>query len=563
MRSALTLTGVAIRLVAAGVALSAATSGCQSQSKAAAPRAVAEAHPSIRFEEIAARSGLDFTWVPNPRRPLTILDTFGAGCAFLDFNADGLQDIFLVGEPRCGLFLNRGNRSFEDVSESSGLPAFTGQWKGCAVGDYNGDGFPDILISAYRGLRLLRNDQGRRLVDVTVSAGLPPDNQVEWGSSCGFMDLDGDRDLDLVLGNYAVFNSSTPHYCELVKGVKSGCTPQSYQPEFARLYRNDGGKFKDVSREAGMKQAHGRVLTVTFCDFNKDGRVDFYLANDGTPADLMQNQGGLRFRNVGTESGTAYGNVPGQPIAAMGVDWADVDGDGWQDFAVSAFENEAYSLQRNEGDGLFSNVASSFGIVDETFRPLGFGTTFFDADNDGYPELFFANGHVYDNVDQIYIGSTFRQPMMLFQNLEGKRYVNIASQLGEAWSRPIVGRGSARGDIDNDGRIDLLVVDYDGKPLLFHNQSPSGHHWLTVTAKGRGGNREGYGLRAEAKAGGRVWVGEILPSASYLSTSAPLMHWGLGSTSHLDQLVITWPSGKKQTFTNVEVDRIMRVEEPA
>jgi hypothetical protein len=527
------------------------------------PHPPARASPSgIRFENLAERAGLSFAWRANPRRPLRILDTFGCGCAFLDFDLDGWLDVLLVGEPACALFRNDGRGRFANVSSLTGLDRHRGQWKGCAVGDYDGDGYPDVLLTGYRRLALLRNVRGAGLQNVTVAAGLREDNQGHWGSSAGFMDLDGDGDLDLVLLNYVVFNEKTPQLCELSPGVKSGCPPQTYEPEHGILYRNEGGRFRDVTRSAGFSKAHGKALVVSGCDYDGDGRIDFYVGNDGTPADLMHNLGGFQFENVGNESGTAFGAVAGQAIASMGADWADYDRDGRLDLAVSAFENESFCLYKNEGGNLFRNVAQETGLSRATMRPLGFGTNFLDADNDGYPDLFYANGHVYDNTDRINPGSTFRQPMMLFHNEAGRRLVDLAPAMGGEWVRPILGRGSARGDYDNDGRMDLLVVDYEGRPLLLHNESETRNHWIEVAARGLGRNRLGYGLRVTARAGSQLWIGDISPSASFLSTSAPRVHFGLGAATQLDSVALRWPSGKNQVLRHVRADQILTVAEP-
>ncbi len=530
------------------------------------PAAGAREIEGIRFTNVATQAGLQFGWPVNPKRPLRNLDTFGCGCAFLDFDSDGWLDILLVGEPRCALFRNDRRGRFTDISAETGLNQHLATWKGCAVGDYDGDGYPDLLLTAFRGLRLLRNDGGKALADVTLRTGLPADNRNRWGSGAGFMDLDADRDLDLVTLNYVVFNEATPQFCQTAPGVMSGCPPQTYRPEYGVLWQNVGGTYRDATRAAGFRKTHGKGLVVGFCDYDADGRIDFYVGNDGTPADLMRNLGGLRFENVGQETGTAFGIIPGQPIAAMGVDWADADRDGNLDFAVSAFENEAYCLYLNEGGGFFRNATDEVGLTGPTMRPLGFGTNFLDADNDGYPELFFANGHVYDNVAEFTPGATFRQPMMLFRNERGtagaRRFTDLAPRLGGEWTRPLLGRGSARGDFDNDGRTDLLVVDYEGEPLLLRNESPARNHWLAIAAKGRGGNRLGYGLRATARCGGETWIGELSPSSSYLSTSEPRIHLGLGGTTRLDTVELRWPSGRRQRLRDVPVDRLLTVTEP-
>lgn len=552
--------------------LGGATLSCGTKGQAPTPTAgeagkvvardTAEAPAGIRFSDVGPASGLRFRWSLTPRRPLRVLDTFGCGSAFLDYDADGWLDILLVGEPKCGLFRNERDGRFTDVSGTLGLDRFTGPWKGCAVGDPDGDGYPDILLTGYRRLLLVGNLDGKGWEDRTAQVGLEPDNRDNWGSSAGFMDLDGDNDQDLVVLNYVVFNERTPQLCELAPGVMSGCPPQTYRPEFGRLYRNEEGIFRDVTQASGFGNASGKGLVVGFCDYDDDGRIDFYVGNDGTPAELMRNLGGFRFRNVGVETGAAYGVIPGQAIASMGVDWADYNRDGFFDFAVSAFENEAYGVFANDGSGFFRTVSDQLGVTTTTFKPLGFGTNFLDVDNDRYPDLFYANGHVYDNADQIYSDSSFPQRMLLFHNEGGERFTDLAPRLGADWERKIVGRGSARGDFDNDGRIDLLVVDYQGAPLLLRNESDTGNHWLSIAARGVGKNRLGYGLRVTAQSGAERWVGEISPAASYLSTSAPRVHFGLGSTRSLETLTLRWPDGKISVLRDVPADQLLTVRHP-
>jgi hypothetical protein len=318
-----------------------------------------------------------------------------------------------------------------------------------------------------------------------------------------------------------------------------------------------------------MKTTSGKALVVAFADVDADGRVDFYIGNDGTPAELMHNQGGMRFRNVGAESGTAYG-PQGDAIAAMGADWGDYDRDGRADLTVTAFSDEPYSLLRNLGEGVFEEAAAATGIADATLHPLGFGAKWVDVDNDGWLDIVFANGHVYDNVDRINPSSTFRQPLQLFHNRQGggsggggRRFVDIAPALRGPFVRPIVGRGSAVGDIDNDGRPDLLVVDYEGPPLLLHNQSKNENHWILLDVRGSGANRFAYGARVVARAGNHTWTGQVSPASSYLSSSDPRVHLGLGTVTRLDTITIFWPSGPRQVLNNVPVDRILRVNEPA
>lgn len=515
----------------------------------------------IAFEEISATRGIDFQWAKSPR-PLRILEAFGAGCAFLDYDGDGWQDILLVGNKKIALFRNQQDGSFKDVSAETRLALSKGDWRGCAVGDYNGDGYLDLLITGYQCLALLENQSGRKWKDVTVLSGLDTRNKGHWGSSAGFMDLDGNGTLDLVLGNYVAFGPKEKQYCTLIKGVESGCPPRFYRPEFPELWQNLGnGKFKEKTANAGLKNVHGKVLVLAFADVNSDGQMDFYIGNDGLPAELMINQGGLRFRNAGVQSGVAFSMTPGRAIAAMGADFGDYNGDGKWDLVVSAFSDEPFSLLQNTGNGLFEHKADVTGIAGATLKPLGFGTKWVDVDNDGWQDILFANGHVYDKSELIDPLSPFLQPLMLFHNQQGHQFLDIASKVGGNFTKPIIGRGSATGDFDNDGRVDLLVVDYEGPPLLLHNVSQTKSHWIKLDLRGRGKNHFAHGAQVVARAGKRIWIGCVSPASSYLSSSDPRIHFGLGSVSKVDNISIRWPSGRKETLREVTANKIIKVRE--
>ncbi len=519
----------------------------------------------IQFESVAEESGLHYRW-PRQPRPLRNLEAFGTGCAFLDYDNDGWQDILLVGKPDAALFRNTRDGRFENTTATTALAAHQGDWKGCAVGDYDGDGFLDLLLTGYHRLALLKNEGGKRWKDVTRNAGLDSRDRGHWGSSAGFMDLDGNGTLDLVVGHYVIFGPKEKQYCDFGDGVKSGCPPQQYRPEFTELWQNlGGGKFKEVTASSGMKKTNGKALVLAFADINDDGRTDFYIGNDGTPAELMLNQGAMRFRNAGVKSGAAFGTREGRAMAAMGADWQDYDGDGHLDLAVSGFSNESYSLLRNLGQGMFEQNSDVTGIAAPTLLPLGFGTKWLDADNDSWPDLVFANGHVYDKASQINSVLQFRQPLILLHNqagyLDARVFKDIAPNLGGAFTKPILGRGLATGDYDNDGRMDILVVDYEGEPLLLHNRSQTANHWIMLDLRGAGSNRFAYGAKVVAKAGKRTWVGVVSPASSYLSSSDRRLHFGLGRTQVLDSVTISWPGGKSQKLQGVRADRIVVVKE--
>lgn len=441
------------------------------------------------------------------------------------------------------------------------------------MGDYDGDGRLDLLLTGYHRLALLRNEQGRRFADMTAKAGLDARDHDQWGSSAGFMDLNGDNRLDLVVLHYVVFGPNEKQYCELTPGVRSGCPPDEYRPEFGEVWQNQGdGTFQNVSTQAGMKNTSGKALVVAFADVDGDNRMDLYIGNDGTPAELLLNRskgGRLRFDNVGAESGVAYGEG-GEGIAAMGADWADYDHDGRFDLAVTAFSGAPYSLFHalEAGTAVFEDAAGPAGLSGPTTKPLGFGAKWLDMDNDGWPDLSFANGHVYDNVGDVEPGSEFRQPLMLFRNEPGpgreqqRTFRDLAPLLGGDLTRPLLGRGTATGDYDNDGRTDLLVVDYEGAPLLLRNVSRTSNHWLSLDLRSKSNsNCLAYGARVTARAGARVWVALVAPASSYLSSSDPRIHLGLGAASHLDSMVIRWPSGRHQALQNVPADRLLILTE--
>ena len=516
----------------------------------------------IAFDDIARASGLAHAHPPQPR-PLTALDAFGCGCGLFDQDDDGRLDVFFVADPHPLLFRGAADGSFHDVTAETGLAGLTGDhWTGCAVGDENGDGRLDLLVTGFHRLALLRLGGDGRYTDVTQARGLDPGNHGRWGTSAGFMDLDGDGDHDLVILNYVVFGPDVKRYCELVPGVISGCPPREYEPEFGEVWRNDGDAgFTLVDPEvSGIAATSGIGLVLAFTDYDDDGRIDFYIGNDGTRAELMHNLGGMAFENVGETSGVAASR-DFDAMSAMGADWADYDRDGRLDLAVSDFQKKGFALYHADGQGLFLEVGTRTGLALATHSRLGFGTTWLDMDNDAFPDLCFANGHVYDNVAAIEPGATFRQPVSLFRNLAGRRFVDVVPALAAAVARPLVGRGSATGDVDNDGRLDLLVVDYEGPPMLLANRSRTGHHWIELELRAALPNRFAYGARAVGRLGDAVWVGEVTPTSSYLSSSDPRIHWGLGAASRLDALEIRWPSGRRETFHDVAADAILRIEE--
>jgi hypothetical protein len=514
----------------------------------------------IRLVDAAPSSGITYEY-PSLPRPLGTKEAFGCGCAFLDYDNDGRQDILLVTKPYPRLYHNLGNGHFQDVTHSLGLDKAVGDWRGCAVGDYDGDGFLDILLTGFHQLGLLHNADGRRFIDVTCSAGLDPKNHGHWASSAGFMDLNGDGRLDLVLLNYVAFNPKTPDICELMPGVTSGCPPTKYAAEFPEIWQNSGrGRFQDVSASSGIRTAHGKALVLAFADLQGNGRADFFIGNDGLPADMMRNLGGMHFRNIAIRAGLDTAD-DGSAVSAMGADWADYDRSGRMDLAVTNFSSKSFQLYHNLGGGIFDHRENAVGLAAPTFEALGFGAKWADVDNDGWPDILFVNGHVYDDPGRLDHFSKFRQPMMLFHNESGRHFTDLVPSLKGDLIKPILGRGLATGDYDNDGRIDFLVVDYEGHPLLLHNLTQASNHWITLDLRGHAPNVFAYGARVTAHSGGHVWIGYVSPASSYLSSSDPRVHFGLGSVTTLDRVEIAWPDGRQQSLRHVRSNHILRIVE--
>ena len=515
----------------------------------------------VTFCEVAAERGITLHREPRPY-PLTILDSFGTGCAAWDANGDGWPDLLFVGAPHPVLYLNDGTGSFRDVTAQSGLADDAGEWTGCAVGDWSGDGRPDLLVTGYRRLALYRNQGEGRFEQVTAAAGLASDNEGHWGASAGFMDLDGDQWLDLVLTQYVAFGPQSRQHCEYKPGVKTGCTPAEYPPERPRVWRNTGeARFIEMTATAGFDQSAGAGMVLAFGDVDADGRPDVYLGNDGRPADLLHNLGRLQFENLGLVAGVAVTEAT-TSMAAMGADWGDFDRDGHLDLAVTNFQKQGFALYRRTGPVLYADAAARTGLAAQTRTRLGFGVQWLDFDNDGWPDLACANGHVYDNAPELEgAGSSYRQPLSLLRNLEGQRFVDVVGRQPAAVRQPLVGRGLVRTDFNQDGRLDLVVVDHEGTPRLLENTIPAANHWLQLELRGNTPNQFAYGARVTGRAGDRVWVAELSPASSYLSSADPVIHWGLGPVPQLDEVTVRWPTGEIQTWRNVASRQRLRLEQ--
>ncbi len=542
-------------------ALLLALGGCHKPGETGAaaypPRMAAVTAPSFAFEDVTTQAGLDYKWQIEGKRPLTILQTIGNGCAFLDYDNDGNLDILLVG-PRLALYKGDGHGHFTDVTHQTGLDRLHGNFLGCAVGDYDNDGYDDLYISGYRTGRLLHNEKGQGFRDVTALAGL---HAQPWGTAASFVDVDGDGKLDLMVGNYVAFDADTnPQLCRF-GSVLSACGPHYYNPEYAALYHNEGGgRFRDVSGASGARNVSGKTLGLACADYDGSGRQSIAVANDEMPGDLLQNtpQG---LKNVGASAGVALDN-DGRAHGGMGLDWGDYDGDGRLDLAVATFEHEPKNIYHNDDGSTFSDRSVTLGVAEKLMMYVSFGVKFVDADNDGWLDLIFTNGHVEDNIGAIEQAGMYRNPCVFLHNLGGRHFEQIT--VGDAKvSRPIVGRGLAVGDFDNDGRMDALVVDSEGTPLLLHNVTQNKCHWLSVRLIGSKSNRDGLGALVTVQSEGRSLLRRCATDGSYLSASDRRVHFGLGQAARPVRITVRWPSGQTDVVDDVAPDRAVTLREGA
>jgi hypothetical protein len=522
------------------------------------------------FEIVSpAVSGIHWRHV-NGRSPEYYLpETTGAGCAFLDYDNDGWMDIYLVNSGKCdfydpnpplrnALYHNNRDGTFTDVTDKAGV-AGGGYGMGVAVGDYNGDGFPDIYLTQYGRSILYRNNGDGTFTDVTEKAGVSAPG---WATSAVWFDYDNDGKLDLFVCRFADFDKSKNQLCGNTQTKERYyCVPRVYPSSRSWLFHNNGdGTFRDVTHETGIAAVLGKAWGVVATDVNNDGWMDLFVANDTVPNFLFLNHRGV-FQEIGLEAGVGY-SPDGRARSGMGVDSADFDQDGWQDLFVANVDQEMYSLYRNNRDLTFDDLAGPLGIGQATRLMSGWGLKFFDYDNDGNLDLFIANGHPDDKVEAHIPNVTYREPLLLFHN-DGKGLENISAQGGPAFTGSLAARGLAIGDFDNDGAVDVLIAVNDGLPVLLRNTAAHGNHWLGVRLRGTRSNPDAIGARISWQAGDLKRSRLKIGGGSYLSSHDPREVLGIGQRTKIDRLDIQWPqpSGTTETFRDVPVDRYITIVE--
>ncbi|MCZ6675678.1 MAG: CRTAC1 family protein [Candidatus Poribacteria bacterium] len=525
----------------------------------------AEALP--QFVEITETAGIDFVHNSGAFGKKYLPETMGSGCAFIDYDNDGWVDILFVngkdwpGHPTgkrqtMGLYRNNRDGTFADVTRPAGLDvALYGM--GVAVGDYDNDGDADLYISCLGADRLFQNQGDGTFVDVTEGAGI---HNPGFGTSCAWLDYDKDGNLDLYVANYVEWTIDTDLFCTLDGTNKSYCTPESYSGQSSRLFRNRGdGTFADVSRIARIEDATSKSLGVCIFDYNGDGWPDIFEANDTQPNKLYQNNGDGTFIERGMIAGIAY-NESGVAMGAMGIDAGDYDGSGRAGLVIGNFSNEMMNLYHNEGE-LFIDDAPIANIGNASLLTLTFGCFFFDFDLDGKLDIFAANGHVENDINAVQSGVTYAQVPHLFHNHGAGRFEDVALKVGPALRKPIVARGAAYGDIDNDGDWDVLVTTSNGKAHLYRNDGVNPNNWIKLRLIGRESNRNGIGARITIKSESGIQTRTLKSGASYCSQSELAAIFGVGNDTRIDAIAIYWPSGAVDRLVNVKPNQLIIIEE--
>ena len=533
----------------------------------------AQVLPSVRFVDTAAERGLTATTTfGGSKQKDYILESTGTGVVFFDFDGDGHEDIFIANgtvlDPKAPpepsqLYRNDGTGHFTDVARKAGLTK-TGWAQAACAGDIDNDRHPDLLVTYYGGSVLYRNLGNGRFEDVTTRAGLPDGKKNIWNSGCALLDYDRDGLLDIVIGSYLSFDMATApkpgsgRDC-LWKGLAVWCGPHGMEGGLPAIYHNNGdGTFTDVSAKAGLLASGRRnQLGIVTADFDNDGWPDIYIACDQTPSLLFRNKHDGTFEEIGSPSGVAY-NSDGRLQAGMGVAVADYDGNGFLDIAKTNFSGDRPSLFRNEDGRFFEDVSEQAGLGRNQL--LGWGIAFVDVDEDGWPDLVMANGHVYPEVDGSAVGETYRQKTLLYRNMGNGKFDDVTASAGPGFAPLRPSRGLAVGDVDGDGRPEILIVNMNEKPALLRNVGTHGNS-MAIRLTGTRSNRSAIGARITVEAGGRKRIAEVVGGGSYFSQNSLTQYFGLGTLKRVDRIEVRWPNGQTQSWAGIEAGRTVHLTE--
>lgn len=544
------------------------------QKPASTPTASSSGPPG-QFVDITAGSGVNFQYQASHTSKKYLLETMGSGVALFDYDNDGRLDIFLVnGAPlsdptpkwtipqKTGpkywnrLYHQKADGTFEDVTEKAGLQG-TGYGMGVAVGDYDNDDYEDLYVTAYGGNKLYHNNGDGTFSDVTARSGIGGSG---WSSSAAWVDLDGDGFLDLIVLRYLEWDFDNIWCGEHKEGYRAYCHPDYFKPARPLVYHNNGdGTFTEEAEKLGLsKPAKG--LGVAIADYDRDGHIDLFFANDSMVEFLYHNKGDGTFEEVGLVSGVAV-DIDGRTYAGMGVDFADYNNDGWPDIVVTDLANQRYALYQNNGDGTFNYVSTPSGLGSMSLTHSGWGVRLFDFDNDGWKDLLIAQGHDLDTIEKTIPNLRYREPMLLARNT-GKGFVDVSQSSGEVFNQSWVARGMAIGDLDNDGRLDAVVTTNDGPAYVLHNETVSGNHWLLLKLVGHKSNRDAIGAGVKLITASGEQFATVTTASGYLSSSDKRVHFGLGKEQIVKFIEIRWPSGNVQTLRNIPTDQILQIDEP-
>ena len=526
---------------------------------------------AVRFTDIRKSAGITFVQDSTETDEKYYLETMGTGVAWIDYDQDGLMDLYFVQagatdaykptKPlRSALYHNNGDGTFSDVTEKAGVGGEGHYGQGVAVGDFDNDGYPDLYVTGYgRGI-LYHNNGNGTFTDVTARSGVADDGK--WSTSAAWVDFDKDGWLDLVVTNYLDWSPQNNIWCgERSPGYRSYCNPNNYHGQKTKLYHNNhDGTFTDVSEKSGIGLAESKGMGVVAADFNNDGWPDIAIANDTWPNFLFENKHDGTFSDESLISGLAA-SEDGRYEAGMGIDAADVDGDGFLDVYITHLDFELNRLYHNNGDGTFTDVTYSSGIGNKAITLSGVAAKFIDYDNDGWPDIVQANGAMVDNVKLYHSEVSYKEPLLMFHNLGGGHFEKVSESLGPDFNQPVAGRGLATADFLNDGAVGLALVCRGDFSELLRNDGGNANHWLEVLLIGTKSNRDGIGSVLKLTSEGFVHIEQSKGGTSYMSASDPRIHFGLGRRTKIESLVITWPSGQLDKLTNVPTDQIIAVKE--
>jgi enediyne biosynthesis protein E4 len=532
--------------------------------------------PGESFVDVTQRLGVSFQYLSSRTSKKYLLETMGPGVALFDYDNDGRLDIYFVnGAPLADptpkgtvpkktgpqywsrLYHQKPDGTFEDVTEKSGLQG-AGYGMGVAVGDYDNDGYEDLYVTAYGGNKLYHNNGNGTFTDVTQKAGVEGSG---WSTSAAWVDLDGDGFLDLVVLRYLDWDFDDIWCGEHKEGYRAYCHPDYFKPVAPLVYHNNkDGTFTEIAQKIGLNKP-GKGLGVAVADYDRDGHIDVFVANDSMFEFLYHNKGDGTFEEVALAAGVAV-DQDGRTYAGMGVDFADYNNDGWSDIVVTDLANQRYALYQNNGDGTFTYASQNIGVGQMTLTHSGWGVTFLDYDNDGWKDLLIAQGHDLDTIELNYPNLHYREPMLLARNT-GRGFVDVSAESGSVFRLPWVARGMAIGDLDNDGRLDAVVTTNDGPAHILRNETSTQNHWILLKLVGHTSNRDAIGAEVTLLTGSGPQYATVSTAGSYLSASDKRVHFGVGQVRTIQKIEVRWPSGISQTLKDIPADQILQIDEPS